>query len=933
VLLKSIELFGFKSFADKSRIEFTDGVCALLGPNGCGKSNVVDAVKWVLGEQATKSLRADRMEDVIFNGTDNRRALNVAEVTMTLGNEAGLFPLDFSEISIKRRLFRNGESEYLINGAPVRLRELRELFYDTGVGKGAYSIMEQGKIDQILSTRPEDRREVFEEAAMITRYRAKGKEAERKLARTEENVRQVESVLGEVQKSYRQLEAQSAKTERYRTLRESIFEVERDLALLRLRSFLSDRDKRTSRLEGERVSRDKIKSEIDKLNEALESSLDRVNEMESGLLDGQKRLYQAELARNTAANQLRMLRERLSELKGSRQTEENQKRSVTERLSEAQKEREETARRVAEAEKDLAELTENIDEFAARIGSTEERLRSNRGQQKEHRSNIDSWQKELGGFQRELRDLAEEIVSQLDTGLKESGFSPAAVSEVEKSIAEALRMLDTEVSERLSALDNSLGDSALASPEALQKLLSECREGFEATKEQHHVLRQAFGTYAQMVPQTLRELVSPEGVMTRKRNIDDAVEKLTSQIVGAREADAALADENADLTGKIDEYRTTLEKLRITRAESQARRESLLGALRRLDQQVSEYQRNLEAIEERLSELEKRRISLEGQISEEASKETTHSKEMEAIRKEIHALEESIKTSNSSLRQKEESVKGLMEDLARAQTKVEKMQVQLAETTTEIRTLYENFADVHSHHLEEYESRLFEITDGPGELRNRLSQLRQEQRELGNVNLMAPEEFAEVKERYEFLTAQLKDLEKARNDLDRVTQEIQRESAQLFLETYEKIKRNFHTVFRRLFGGGRAEVRLTDPEDVLESGVEILVQPPGKKLESIALLSGGERSMTAVALLFAIYMVRPSPFCLLDEIDAALDESNVGRFVSLLHEFAEHSQFVVVTHNKKTVASANALVGVTMEEPGVSKVISVRVNNPDTVEV
>ncbi|MFW5842467.1 MAG: AAA family ATPase, partial [Spirochaetota bacterium] len=603
MLLKSIELLGFKSFADKSRIEFTDGVSALLGPNGCGKSNVVDAVKWVLGEQATKSLRADRMEDVIFNGTDNRKPLNVAEVTMTLGNEEGLFPLDFSEISVKRRLFRNGESEYLINGTPVRLRELRELFYDTGVGKGAYSIMEQGRIDQILSTRPEDRREVFEEAAMITRYRAKGKEAERKLSRTEENVRQVESVLGEVQKSYRQLEAQSAKTERYRTLRSSIFEVERDLALLRLRTFLSDRDKRTSQLEAERHVRDKIKAKIDQLNEALESSLDRVNEMESGLLEGQKRLYQAELARNTAANQLRMLRERLGELIGARQNEENQKRNVAERLSEARKEAEETTRRVAEAEEDLAELTENIDEFAARIGATEERLKSNRGRQKEHRSNIDNWQKELGGYQRELRDLAEEIVSQLDTGLKESGFTPVAVSELEKSISDALGMLDTEVSAQIGTLDQTLGGPGTPSTDTLRELLKACRTSFHTTRRQHQVLREAFGTYAQMVPRTLRELVSPEGVMTRKRNIDEAVESLSIRILAAREADAALAQENADLTGKIEEYRGTLEKLRITRAESQARRESLHGSLRRLDQQLAEYQRNLEAIESRLSEL------------------------------------------------------------------------------------------------------------------------------------------------------------------------------------------------------------------------------------------------------------------------------------------------------------------------------------------
>ncbi len=927
MLLRSVELLGFKSFADKSRIEFTDGISALLGPNGCGKSNVVDAVKWVLGEQGTRALRADRMEDVIFNGTDNRKALNVAEVTLILGNEDGLFPLDFSEVSIKRRLFRSGESEYLVNGAPVLLRDLRELFYDTGVGKAAYSIMEQGKIDQILSTRPEDRREIFEEAAMITRYRAKGKEAERKLARTEENVRQVDSVLAEVQKSYRQLEAQSEKTHRYREIRTQVFEVERDLALLRLRGFVQDRDKRKNQLENERESRDTIKGRIDELNEALENSLDQVNEMEAGLMEGQRRFYEAELARNTAANRLRLLRERLGEVASSKQSEESRKSTVTERLEAAQDERKEMGERLAAADADLGELSTNIDEFAARIGATEERLGSNRKTQAHHRENVETWQKERERLQDELRDLAEEIVFQLDAGLKESAFSPDAVAHLESGIREVLDALDTMMSTALDRLRPELDGDEFA------QAIAAARQTFVDARGYHQKLEDAFAAYARMVPQTLRDLVSPQGVMTRKRRIDESVESLDEQITAARNADAALSEENQALRGKLDQYRETLEKLRISRAESQARRESLLGALRRLDQQATEYEQTLNAIDARLSDLENRRSEIEAELAEQEGHEKNHADAMERIRREIQSLEENIKSSNSSLREKEESVKALMEDLAAAQGRLEKVQVQLAETTTEIRSLYENFADVHSHHLEEYESRLFEITHKPGELRSRLAELRQEQRDLGNVNLMAPEEFEEVKERHDFLANQLADLRKARNDLDRVTQEIQRESAQLFAETYEKVKRNFHSIFRRLFGGGRAELRLTNPEDVLESGIDIFVQPPGKKLESIALLSGGERSLTAVALLFAVYMVRPSPFCLLDEIDAALDESNVGRFVSLLHEFAEHSQFVVVTHNKKTVASANALVGITMEEPGVSKVVSVRVNKPDAVEV
>jgi chromosome segregation protein len=269
LFLKHLDIFGFKSFADRTQVEFAEGITALLGPNGCGKSNVVDAVKWVLGEQASRSLRAEKMEDVIFNGTEDRKPLNVAEVSLTIANEAGLLPLDMPEIEIKRRLYRSGESEYYINAQPVRLREVRELFWDTGVGKGAYSVMEQGKIDQVLSSKPEERRYLFEEAAGITRYKLRGAEAERNLAKTEENMRQVEGVLGEVKRSYDSLKVQSEKTIKYRVLREEIFNLELDIQLLRLKQFKYERDGRKETLTKRSAERDGIRADMEAAKKSL----------------------------------------------------------------------------------------------------------------------------------------------------------------------------------------------------------------------------------------------------------------------------------------------------------------------------------------------------------------------------------------------------------------------------------------------------------------------------------------------------------------------------------------------------------------------------------------------------------------------------------------------------------------------------------------
>jgi chromosome segregation protein len=929
VFLKSLELFGFKSFADKAVIEFSEGVSALLGPNGCGKSNVVDAIKWVLGEQATKSLRAERMEDVIFNGTEDRKALNVADVSLTFSNDDSRLPIDTAEISVRRRLFRNGESEYFINGASVRLKDLRELFYDTGIGKTAYSIMEQGKIDQVLSNRPEERRMIFEEAAGITKFRLRGREAERKLERTEENMRQVPGIISEVRRSHDSLKKQSEKTLKYRKLREDSFDAELDLTLLRLRDHVDSRDKRGEQLEQKTAARDKIKAAIDKINDSLEENLDVVNSMETRLIEHQKRLYGVELERGNRQNQIRLHNERVGELEEKIRNDEIRRAGLEERIVAIREEIVSLQAAAIEHRTRIEDVAKNIVEFEERIAHAEGRISANVASVKSLDDEILSQEERVAAIETDLTALTDDIVRKLDEELAASGYSRSARMQAEKEMNKAMATLTSRVQHRVTLLEDLRRSGSESSDAAITSGL----DGFHEIEELVGNVSSLTDAFASSIPSFLDDFLAPEGIITRKRNLESDIAVARNKIRECREQIGVLVKENAELSERMREYRHTLEELRINRAGMKAQlsaMEETIGqrerAITEEEQRLVQHSEELAASHTRLSHTIERIGVLEEEIRELSEKE-------KSLQKEQEGLEKSISSRNENLVQKERSLKGKMEDLGKTQQQLEHLQMNLAETNAEVRNLYENFRERFSRELSEFEPRMLELKDNSGVLRKRLAELRESERSLGAVNLMAPEEFEEVKQRFEFLDSQLTDLRRAKDDLRRVTEEIQNESATLFTESYEAIKKNFHVMFRRLFGGGRAELKLSDPEAVLESGIEMYAQPPGKKLENISLLSGGERSLTAVALLFATYMVRPSPFCLLDEIDAALDESNVGRFTNMLLEFGQSSQFVVITHNKKTVAAARTLLGVTMEDSGVSKVISIRVGGREEVGV
>ncbi len=932
MFLKSIELFGFKSFADKAHIEFTEGISALLGPNGCGKSNVVDAIKWVLGEQSTRSLRAERMEDVIFAGTEGRKALSVAEVNLILSNDSGQLAIDMPEVSVKRRLYRSGESEYLINNVPTKLRDLREIFYDTGVGKSAYSIMEQGRIDQILSNKPEDRRYIFEEAAGITRYRIRGAEAERKLQRTEENMRQVKHILAEVERSHNTLKAQAEKTNTYRELREKAYENELRINLLRLKSFLETEEKKQDLLDAKNEEREKIKQAIESINENLESHLDQVNTMESTLIERQKKLYGLELESGNCDSQAQIQGERIEDLKRALADRTERTRDIEKNIATLNTQIEERSNALLDLNRRIDETDKNITSFQTSIDGAQSRLSENDRAISEHRRRTDEIAQRLEELQSELAALYDDIVTQLDTGLEQAGYSYQTRKALEEKLATSFESLRIHFEGKLKLLHDSQEITSTAEGDKdkiIRSFIPFLEETIERTKE----LEESYIKFQEQVPEFLDEFLAPEGIITKKRELDRSVKEGQEKAAEHRRQAEALISENKHLAGKIEEYRSTLEELRITRARMTSQAQNVEESISQLNSQRGDRETQLTESRKELELTEARIKDLHQNIERLNSRKQELDEEAERVRSELTSLEEGISNRNKDLVDEEQHQHKQMKLLEKLHSEIEGLQVDLASLRTEIRNLHENFSERHSRNLKDFQHMMFEISEPVGVFRERLAKVREQLRDLGQVNLMAPEEYEEVRERYEFLTGQLADLSKAREDLRVITDQIRVESSELFLDTYEKIKKNFHQIFRRLFGGGRAELSLTNPKDVLDSGISIHAQPPGKNLESIDLLSGGERSLTAVALLFATYMVKPSPFCVLDEIDAALDEENVGRFANLLKEFSKTSQFIIITHNKRTVAAAETLLGVTMEESGVSKAISVRIGGRETAEV
>ena len=924
MFLKSLDIHGFKSFADKTHIDFAEGITALVGPNGCGKSNVVDAIKWVLAERNSKNLRAEKMEDVIFNGTERRPALNTAEVTLTIANDKGLLPLDEEEIAITRRLYRSGDAEYFINKRPAGPTEIRKLFLDTGVGKAAYSVMEQGKIDQILSSKPEDRRYLFEEAAGISRSKTECAEAERELEKTRQNMVQIEIAMNEIKRQYDTLKVQSEKTIKYRKYKEEIYETERDLALLRLKSFVQDKAHHEEDLKRILEKRDKIRQEIEEINNTISENMDKVKEMQDNLYNKQASLLAIGQEKNGKMELIKQQNQQAMILKEKINSLEGRKNSIQERIDNIQEEIDEQNANLHTKTKQLNDIKSNIQSFEDNITTSSSQITENDKQVDSLKNQIQKLEEKRLDLQSTLAQITEDIVKTLDEKLKDAGFSENALKKAKDELETKINKLKIFVEGRKNIFGDMISQN-LASQD-YKDAVCQAEKAFEDAFNQLNEIQVAISEYQNASPAFITEFLSPQGIMTKKRDIDEQINQNIQSVESINSQISLLHGENKTLLSKIEEYKETLNKLKLNEIQMKEQISASQSQINMLNRQISSEKASLEETENELFIETKRADEISDQINTYQDELAEIEYRGKKLAEEMNALDSEIAKANKNVSGKSDSLNKKREEQNRCQEQYERLTISINSSDNDIRNVKQNFQEQYSRDLMEFEERMYKITVPAADLREKLSQTKKDFQSLGTVNLMAPEEFGEVKERYERQRTNFEDTQKSLENLIRVSEEIKSKSAEMFLETYNQIKKNFHNMFRRLFNGGRAELKLADPTNILTSGIDIYAQPPGKKLENIALLSGGEKTMTAVALLFATYQVRPSPFCLLDEIDAALDDKNVSSFVTALESFASVSQYIVITHNKKTVMGASTMLGITMEESGVSKMIALRLD-------
>lgn len=925
MFLKSLEIFGFKSFADRTHINFADGITALLGPNGCGKSNVVDAIKWVLAENRSKNLRAESMEDVIFNGTETRPALSMAEVTLTIANENGLLPLEESEIAIKRRLYRNGENEYFINSNQVGASSIRKLFMDTGVGKAAYSVMEQGKIDQILSSKPEDRRYLFEEAAGISRSKAEVADAERELEKTRANLAQIDIGLAETKRSYETLKVQAEKTAKYRKLQDEKFECELDIQLLKLKDFTQNKARHEQNRKEAEEKRNSAANEIEEILNTLQVNTDKVKELQEQVNTKQQLVIKISAEQTGKKAMARQLHEHQSQMKEKIGQIENRIKNIEERIDEYNEEIDSQNAELHEKHKQLSDINKNVENFSENIRQSSSQIEENLRLINTNSGKINNLDSERVELQKQLTSITEDIVTELDAKLKDAGYSSTSNKKAKEALDTALEKIKIYANGRANIFKDFSSLPSHSEKDSAQ-MGSDAVAAFSEILRMLEELSQSISEYTKTTPQFIDDFLSPEGIITKKRGIDSSIQQNLSTIDSIKNESAELNSKNNALNKKIDEYKDTLSKLRINQAQMAQQITSCEQQISTLRKTLASEETSLREQQNELFEENKRREENEEQLQETEESIAELEAQGQKITAELNDLDKQISECNSQVSGKQNALQKKQEERNKYQSQLEKFSVGIAQYDTEIRNVKQNFQENFSRDLMEFEERMYTITTPVPALKEKLSQVKQKIQELGTPNLMAIEQFAEEKERYERQQANYNDTQKTLENLVRVSEEIRTKSSEMFLDTYNKIRKNFHNMFRRLMNGGRAELRLVDPANVLSSGVEILAQPPGKKLVNISLLSGGEKTMTAVALLFATYQVRPSPFCLLDEIDAALDDKNVASFVSTLRAFGNISQYIVITHNRKTVMGASTMLGVTMEESGITKVLQVRLD-------
>lgn len=1167
--IKRLDIIGFKSFVDKVSLDFRHGITGVVGPNGCGKSNIVDAIRWVMGEQNARHLRGRAMEDIIFGGSENRKPHGMAQVSIVFDNSAKICPpayKDYAEIMVTRRLYRNGESEYLINKTNCRLLDITELFMDTGVGARAYSIIEQGKVGMLVSAKPEERRSLIEEAAGVTKYKARKKTALRKMDATKQNLIRLGDIISEVRRQLGSLKRQAQRAEQFRDYRGEAKRIELCLTgnrfqelhgeiellskqekqqatiLARLDARLEDGD---LQLEEKQLQVTLIETELSQAQEQVFYLASEIQRVESELvlasrqrehLQNQDRELQSELQslaeRQTSLGQeLEQLQQEENSYAGRLETVQQDVDLQEEGLRQALSQEQELNSKLEAGRRELMELLAAANRLANRREEIDRRLASEKERREQVRADsirVQDQQQQLAEQQRQfeqqlqqVRERQEQLTEQSQVLLQRRQEQELRLTEQDAELAKVRQQLEKARSrqESLQELERNLDGYA----EGVRVLLADktrwsqiAADLFTVSPEHESVVEMALGERLQAVPvegitqadDALRLLLEQQqratlllasaapaapdfaggtalahlvtakvgmenpvklllagcylvdsvsdfsskslppgvllvdgdgcslswrgeltggakvaggaGLLRKKRQL----EELTGEIAQAEERFAAgqrstdqlreelLQIEEEQAVAAVEGHRLELQALELVKDRQGLQNETMrIGERLELiafdleqieeteialqqektqlsegSQQSDEQQQQLEAqnaaLQEQLAELRlqldatreeltERRVALASMqqqqhgLSDTLNRLASQQQEMEQrsaqlrqrqqagslelqellknderLRVELDLLldrREQQQQGSQSIRERYEQQRQLLdefrEQLRGVRSEAEELRKEVARLQLRHHELQVDAEHVRQGVLERYrvdlrEHQVPEATEDELERQQQqLKRLQQRIESLGEVNLMAIEEYREQEERYNFLCTQRDDLNQSLNDLQKAISQINRTTRRRFKETFDQVNEKFRQVFPRLFRGGQAELRLTDEEDLLETGIDIIVQPPGKRLQNVNLLSGGEKALTAVALIFSLFLIKPTPFCVLDEVDAPLDDANIDRFAEMVREMTAQSQFIIITHSKRTMSIVDTMYGVTMQDPGVSKLVSVRIND------
>ncbi len=917
MFLKCLDIYGFKSFADKTHIDFADGITTLLGPNGCGKSNIVDSIKWVLGEQGTKTLRATKRDDVIFNGNEKRKPMPFAEVALTIDNSNGLLDHPASEIEIKRRIFRaTGENEYYLNKERCLRKDIKNLLLDTGVGKSAYSVLEQGKIDQIISMSPEERRYIFEEAAGISKYKQQCTEANNKILKTEENITIVENTVSQVRRTYNRTKDQAEKARKYRELNKRGFELEVELSVAKIKTFRSVQEMRRQNIE-------KMKKETEEIEKRLETFDDEIKvEMESfrGKNEeiGKLRIKSTELSGeiNNYSTKIEFLSERISDYSIRERSFRERSESLKANLKIMKEQFESLDMKIDDANERLDEIKGQIDKANSMIEGINRSIEENSAEIERREDENNRLSEEMLLLSDELKSVIEELIKQVDEN-SSSQYSKERSDKSEKELKENIDSLVAFIKMRLDSLKNIKADSV---PKAKEE------EDYSRILKDLERIRSSFDSFKDSIPPLVDLLLSPEGLMAKKREIEEKEKTSRKKSEENRLFISAAKEKIERLRSDFSSMRDTLSDFNVQKAQIEAdisRHEEMKDSIyKNINEREYEVNDNIEQ-----AELVRKNIE---SANDELKEADFNKKKAEDELRDVNRRADELSSTLSEQSAKIQSMRNEKDEISAKidsnKQDVIREELYINNANDSIKDVYETFFRTFNRNLNEF-SDYFNMDLELTLIENELREVNKAKESAGNINYLAEDEFNDAKASLDFYTKQLDDLYKAKSDLEKVLHEIEDTSKDLFLKTYKEISQNFQIMFNRLFGGGMAKVSLQNEEEVLTTGIDIFAQPPGKKLTSMSLLSGGERSMTAVALLFATYKVKPSPFCILDEIDAALDDRNIGYFISVLEDFGKESQFIIITHNKHTVTAGDTMLGVTQQEAGVSMTVSYKIKS------